>query len=31
MADFQKLVREPDSEGFGEATHLMTPASSLAA
>ena len=24
-------VREPDSEGFGEATHLMTPASSLAA
>ncbi len=24
MADFQKLVREPDSEGFGEATHLMT-------
>jgi branched-chain amino acid aminotransferase len=31
MADFQKLVREPDSEGFGEATHLMTPAPSLAA
>ena len=31
MADFQKLVRAPDSEGFGEATHLMTPASSLAA
>lgn len=31
MADFQKLVRTPDSEGFGEATHLMTPASSLAA
>lgn len=31
MADFQKLVREPDSEGFGEATHLMTPSSSLAA
>jgi hypothetical protein len=24
-------VRAPDSEGFGEATHLMTPASSLAA
>lgn len=23
MADFQKLVREPDCEGFGEATHLM--------
>ena len=31
MADFQKLVRAPDSEGFGEATHLMTPATSLAA
>ena len=31
MADFQKLVRAPDSEGFGEATHLMAPASSLAA
>jgi len=31
MADFQKLVRAPDSEGFGEATHLMTPAASLAA
>lgn len=31
MADFQKLVRAPDSEGFGEATHLMTPDSSLAA
>jgi branched-chain amino acid aminotransferase len=31
MADFQKLVRAPDSEGFGEATHLMTPASPLAA
>lgn len=31
MADFQKLVRAPDSEGFGEATHLITPASSLAA
>src|SRR6266849_6517664 len=23
MADFQKLVREPDSEGFGESTHLV--------
>ncbi|MCX7363586.1 MAG: aminotransferase class IV, partial [Alphaproteobacteria bacterium] len=23
MADFQTLVRQPDSEGFGEATHLM--------
>ena len=23
MADFQKLVREPDSEGFGESSHLM--------
>lgn len=23
MADFQKLVREPDSEGFGESRHLM--------
>jgi len=31
MADFQKLVRAPDSEGFGEATHLMASASSLAA
>ena len=31
MADFQKVVRAPDSEGFGEATHLMTPAASLAA
>ena len=35
MADFQKLVREPDSEGFGESTHLMgpsqSPATSLAA
>ena len=31
MADFQKLVREPDSEGFGESTHLMTPAKPLAA
>jgi len=31
MADFQKLVRAPDSEGFGEATHLKAPVSSLAA
>ncbi|MDI1284740.1 MAG: branched-chain amino acid aminotransferase [Reyranella sp.] len=31
MADFQKLVREPDSEGFGESTHLMTAARPLAA
>jgi branched-chain amino acid aminotransferase len=31
MADFQKLVREPDSEGFGESTHLMAPARPLAA
>ena len=23
MADFQTLVRQPDCEGFGEATHLM--------
>ena len=23
MADYQKLVRTPDSEGFGESTHLM--------
>jgi branched-chain amino acid aminotransferase len=31
MADYQKLVREPDSEGFGESTHLMAPATPLAA
>ena len=31
MADFQKLVREPDCEGFGEATHLMTEVPPLAA
>jgi branched-chain amino acid aminotransferase len=31
MADFQKLVREPDCEGFGESTHLAAPAKSLAA
>ena len=31
MADFQKLVREPDCEGFGESTHLMAPAKPLAA
>ena len=24
MADFQKLVREPDAEGFGESTHLRS-------
>ena len=24
MADFQALVREPDSEGFGESTHLAS-------
>jgi branched-chain amino acid aminotransferase len=23
MEDFQKLVRQPDAEGFGESTHLM--------
>jgi len=22
MADFQTLVRQPDSEGFGESAHL---------
>jgi branched-chain amino acid aminotransferase len=31
MADFQKLVREPDCEGFGESTHLAPPGTSLAA
>ena len=31
MADFQKLVREPDGEGFGEATHLVPGATPLAA
>lgn len=31
MSDFQKLVRKPDSEGFGESTHLMAPAKPLAA
>ena len=31
MADFQKLVREPDSEGFGESTHLVPGTTSLAA
>ncbi|MEA2844953.1 MAG: branched-chain amino acid aminotransferase, partial [Rhodospirillaceae bacterium] len=31
MADFQKLVREPDSEGFGESTHLVPGVTSLAA
>jgi branched-chain amino acid aminotransferase len=31
MADFQKLVREPDSEGFGESTHLVPGVTPLAA
>jgi len=31
MADFQKLVREPDCEGFGESTHLAPPVTPLAA
>jgi branched-chain amino acid aminotransferase len=31
MADFQKLVREPDSDGFGESTHLVPGVASLAA
>ncbi len=31
MADFQKLVREPDSEGFGESTHLVPGVAPLAA
>jgi branched-chain amino acid aminotransferase len=31
MADFQKLVRERDCEGFGESTHLAPPGTSLAA
>ena len=31
MADFQKLVRAPDSEGFGESTHLAVPVKPLAA
>jgi branched-chain amino acid aminotransferase len=31
MADFQKLVREADCEGFGESTHLMALAKPLAA
>ena len=31
MADFQKLVRAPDSEGFGESTHLVAQAKPLAA
>jgi branched-chain amino acid aminotransferase len=31
MADFQRLVREPDCEGFGESTHLAQPVASLAA
>ena len=31
MADFQKLVRQPDCEGFGESTHLAPASASLAA
>ena len=31
MADFQTLVREPESEGFGESAHLEGPVRSLAA
>jgi len=31
MADFQKLVREPDCEGFGESAYLAEPAKPLAA
>ena len=31
MADFQKLVREPDSEGFGESSHMAPGATPLAA
>ena len=31
MADFQKLVRQPDCEGFGESTHLAPRGASLAA
>jgi len=31
MADFKKLVREPDSEGFGESTHLVPGVAPLAA
>ncbi len=31
MADYQKLVREPDSEGFGESTHLMPTTARAAA
>jgi branched-chain amino acid aminotransferase len=31
MADFQKLVREPDCEGFGESTHLAPPTAPRAA
>ena len=31
MADFQKLVRQPDCEGFGESTHLEPASASLAA
>ncbi len=31
MADFQKLVREPDCEGYGESTHLAPAGTPLAA
>jgi branched-chain amino acid aminotransferase len=31
MADFQRLVRQADSEGFGESTHLAPASESLAA
>ena len=31
IADFQKLVREPDCEGFGESTHLIALTRPLAA
>ncbi|MGD9880597.1 MAG: branched-chain amino acid aminotransferase [Reyranella sp.] len=31
MADFQKLVRQADCEGFGESTHLAPAGASLAA
>ena len=31
MADYQRLVREPDAEGFGESAHLAATAKPLAA
>jgi branched-chain amino acid aminotransferase len=31
MADFQKLVRQPDCEDFGESAHLASPVAPLAA